>query len=175
MTATATDVRIALCGLGGQGIVFLSRIVAGAALIEGRNVLAAETHGMSQRGGAVEAHVKIGSFESSLVRRGTADLVLALDESRVDAGLALRAPDGVCVASAREPRPEVEILDALAVARALEYPRGANLVVLGFAAARAPERLPSRDALLASLERLSPEHVRASNRRAFERGIELAT
>ena len=170
----AVDARIELCGLGGQGIVFLSRVVAEAALIEGREVLAAETHGMSQRGGAVEAHVKVGSFESSLVRRGTADVALALDASRAATARALCAPDGLCVVSSPEPLPGFEVVGAARAAQTLGFARGANLVVLGFAAARAPSRLPAREAIHAALERLSPEAAREPNRQAFERGFELA-
>jgi len=175
VTEPRSDVRIALCGLGGQGILFLSRVVADAALDEGHPVLAAETHGMSQRGGAVEAHVKIGAFESSLVRRGSADLVLALDESRIDAARALLAPDGVCVASALTPVPDVRVCPAAEVARSLGFDRGANLVLLGFAGAAAPDRLPRPASLLAALDRLSPPAARTPNRQAFERGANLAS
>lgn len=174
MSLALADVQIALCGLGGQGIVFLSRVIAEGALVEGRDVLAAETHGMSQRGGAVEAHVKVGAFESSLVRRGAADLVLVLDESRVDAARSLLRTNGVCIASAREPIAGVEVVGAKDLAKALDFSRGANLVLLGFAATKAPSCLPSREALLVSLDRLSPEAACASNRQAFERGINLA-
>jgi len=174
VTTAVGDVQLVLCGLGGQGIIFLSRVVAGAAVEEGREVLAAETHGMSQRGGAVEAHVKIGGFDSSLVRRGSADVVLALDASRIDAARALLRPDGVCFASADQDVPEVRCCDAAGAARAMEFPRGANLVLLGYAAASLPARLPSAEAILQALDRLSPESVRAANRRAFGHGAEMA-
>lgn len=174
MTVLDGDVRLVLCGLGGQGIVFLSRVVAGAVLEEGREVLVAETHGMAQRGGAVEAHVKIGAFESSLVRRGSADVVLALDASRIDAGRALLGPDGVCFASGDRDVPGVFCYDAAGAARSMDFPRGANLVLLGYAAASRPDRLPSAGAILQAIDRLSPEPARDGNRRAFAHGAQRA-
>ena len=174
MKATSVDVKLVLCGLGGQGIVFLSRVVSGAALADGREVLVAETHGMSQRGGAVEAHVKIGAFESSLVRRGSADVVLALDASRIDAARVLLGPEGVCFASTADEVPGVHGCDAAAAAQSMGFPRGANLVLLGYAAASMPDRLPSAEAILATLDRLSPEAARDANRRAFGHGAKLA-
>ncbi len=130
---------------------------------------------MSQRGGAVEAHLKMGGFHSSLVRRGSADAVLSLDPSRIEAGLALLGPDGVCFANATEGPLGVRAVDAVSESRALEYPRGQNLVLLGFAAAGAPNVFPSTAGLLKALEQLSPESARGPNQQAFERGVELSS
>ncbi|RLB26959.1 MAG: indolepyruvate oxidoreductase, partial [Deltaproteobacteria bacterium] len=61
-------VNIVLCGLGGQGILFMTRVLAQAALDRGLPVMGAETHGMAQRGGSVISHLRLGEVQSSLVR-----------------------------------------------------------------------------------------------------------
>ena len=73
------DVKLILAGIGGQGVVFATRLLAQTAAAMGMPVLASETHGMSQRGGSVLAHLKLGGTESPLIRRGTADILLAFD------------------------------------------------------------------------------------------------
>ncbi len=174
MTGTATQRQIMICGLGGQGILFVSRVIAVAAMLDGDEVITAETHGMAQRGGAVEAHLKLGEFSSSLVRPGSADTVLVLHPTRLEAALPLLVEGGRCFANAPEGTEGASVLDAAAESRTMDYPRGQNLILLGFAATAAPDLFPSRDALLTSLEKHSPEEWHAANRAAFERGMELA-
>ena len=71
---------ILIAGVGGQGNILASRIVATAAIIEGLHVRIGETYGASQRGGSVVSHVKIGrSVYSPLVPRGYADIVIGLE------------------------------------------------------------------------------------------------
>jgi indolepyruvate ferredoxin oxidoreductase beta subunit len=166
--------QIVVCGLGGQGILFVSRILAQGAMFDGLEVLTAETHGMSQRGGAVEAHLKMGEFYSSLVRRGSADAVLVLDPSRIEAALTLLGPDGICFANSKDAPIGVRAVDATAESRAMDYALGQNLVLLGFAAAGAPGAFPSQEGLLAALDQVPIEAAREPNRKAFERGVALA-
>jgi len=173
MTLAGTQRQIMICGLGGQGILFLSRVIAVAALVDGDEVITAETHGMSQRGGAVEAHLKLGGFASSLVRPGSADAVLVLDPTRAAGARRLLRPGGTCIANAPEPIVGVRTLDAAREARAMDHPRGQNLVLLGFAAAVAPDLLPSHGGLRTSLEQQSSADWSAANRAAFERGLSL--
>lgn len=70
--------QIAISGLGGQGVLFMTRLLAEAALDLGQDVLASETHGMAVRGGAVMAHLKVGPFSSPLIRSGQADVTFFL-------------------------------------------------------------------------------------------------
>jgi len=172
--ADPRDVQLVICGLGGQGTVFLTRLLAEAALGEGREVLTAETHGMAQRGGAVESHLKLGSWDGSTVRRGHADGALVLDESRIAAGEGYLRAGGACFANAARGPEGVRACDASGIADERELPRGANLVLLGFASAAAPELFPGRAALLDALERISPPAARETNRRAFLAGEETA-
>lgn len=72
-------VDVYLVGVGGQGIITASRIIGDAAILEGRNVLLSETHGMAQRGGSVVCTARIGEFYSPLIPDGHADLVLSFE------------------------------------------------------------------------------------------------
>jgi indolepyruvate ferredoxin oxidoreductase, beta subunit len=78
-----TDVKydVVICGVGGQGAILASDILGRAAVAEDRAVQAAETHGMAQRGGSVENHVRIGSAYGSLIPKKGADLMIALEPS----------------------------------------------------------------------------------------------
>lgn len=72
---------IILAGVGGQGILSNSFIICSAALKQGWNFKQAEVHGMSQRGGAVQAHLRLsdGGINSDLIPMGEADLVLSVE------------------------------------------------------------------------------------------------
>lgn len=72
--------NIVIMGAGGQGLITLLEILAAAAKIEGYDVKTSELHGLSQRGGSVEVHVRFGKeIFSPLVSQGKADLILALE------------------------------------------------------------------------------------------------
>ena len=83
MTNAISDVQIIICGRGGQGILFLTRLLDEVALNLGQNVISSETHGMAMRGGSVVSYVKIGNFNSPLIRSGQGDVLLALSESEL--------------------------------------------------------------------------------------------
>ncbi len=70
---------IIIVGVGGQGILTSSMILAKAAMKAGLNVLTSEVHGMAQRGGSVEVHVRIGEVLSPLIPLGNADVMIALE------------------------------------------------------------------------------------------------
>jgi len=76
------EFNIILCGVGGQGVLTLAAIIARAALNHGFEVRAAELHGLSQRFGSIETHLRFGKgIRSPLVRQASAHLVLALEPS----------------------------------------------------------------------------------------------
>lgn len=91
MTPSPT-VKVIVAGLGGQGVIFLARLLAKTAITQGYPVMVSETHGMSQRGGSVISHFKIGSSQAPLIRRGTADLLLALDPTEAIRNLPFLRP-----------------------------------------------------------------------------------
>ena len=133
--------QIVLSGVGGQGILFLSRLLAEAAIAGGFPVLTSETHGMAQRGGVVVSHLKVGGFDSPLVRTGRADLLLVLKEENVALHREFLADGGTLVVNApvptdAGPRVRVHAVDADALALSAGAPHAVNLVLLGFALAR---------------------------------------
>lgn len=80
MNNNIKEFNLILSGIGGQGLITLIKIISQAAFLEGYDVKTSELHGLSQRGGSVEAHVRFGKkIHSPLVRAGKADLVLALE------------------------------------------------------------------------------------------------
>ena len=73
--------NIVLAGVGGQGVILASKIISAAAIYSNLDVKQSEVHGMSQRGGSVTSHVRIGSkVYSPLVVEGDADLILAFEK-----------------------------------------------------------------------------------------------
>ncbi len=132
--------QIAISGVGGQGVLFVTKLLARTAVANGWNVLVSETHGMAQRGGNVISHLKISrpgsafGFTSPLVRAGHADLVIALHPDAVAAHGFLLKPDGRIFANS----PDEDLptaIDAARIAADLGSPISANLVMTGFAAA----------------------------------------
>jgi len=72
--------NIVIVGTGGQGLITLLQVIAEAAVFSGLDVKTSELHGLSQRGGSVEVHVRFGQkIYSPLVAQGEADLVIALE------------------------------------------------------------------------------------------------
>lgn len=72
--------NIIISGTGGQGLITLLQILAEAALIEGYEVKTSELHGLSQRGGSVEVHIRFGQkIFSPLVKQGGANLIISLE------------------------------------------------------------------------------------------------
>lgn len=72
--------NIVISGTGGQGVITLIKIIAEAALIEDHDLKTSELHGLSQRGGSVETHIRFGEkIYSPLVTLGGADLILSLE------------------------------------------------------------------------------------------------
>lgn len=70
-----------IVGIGGQGILFSSRVLGHIALSRGEKVIGSEVHGMAQRGGSVISHFKVGDYNSPLVKAGEADVLLAFDQN----------------------------------------------------------------------------------------------
>lgn len=69
-----------IVGIGGQGILFTSKVLGKIALDRGAEAIGSEVHGMAQRGGSVVSHFKIGDYQSPLVQAGEADVLLAFDQ-----------------------------------------------------------------------------------------------
>jgi indolepyruvate ferredoxin oxidoreductase beta subunit len=72
--------NLILTGVGGQGIITLLQVIDEAAFVQGYDIRSSELHGLSQRGGSVEAHIRFGKkVYSPIVSNGDADLIIALE------------------------------------------------------------------------------------------------
>lgn len=77
---TDKNFNLIITGVGGQGLITLVQIITEAAFLQGLDVRASELHGLAQRGGSVEAHIRFGKkVYSPLVLKGAADLVIGLE------------------------------------------------------------------------------------------------
>ncbi len=112
-------VRIFLTGVGGQGTLTATTLLARVAVDQGVDVVAGEIHGMAQRGGVVESMVLLGGWKSPKIGPGEADILLGFDiletlralpylrqDGAVFSGLELLPPPGVL--AGREQAPDVE-------------------------------------------------------------------
>lgn len=88
-----------LCGVGGQGTVLAAKILAKAALNCGFEVKTSETIGMSQRGGSVVTHVRIGESISPLIPEGEADMIIGFEPGEVCRNLSYLRDNGFVVVS----------------------------------------------------------------------------
>ncbi|WP_229392426.1 indolepyruvate oxidoreductase subunit beta [Methanosarcina sp. DH2] len=187
---------ILIAGVGGQGVVLASRMLALAAMKTGYRVSTAETIGMSQREGSVSSHIRIGDeIQGSLIPAGQADLLIGLEPAEAVRNLPFLKRDGKIIVNSHAVPPaskppgspeydpeallsflEAHIpgmlcLDFTQLAEEAGTHRAANVAMLGAAAGTG--MLPfSREDILAVLETEIPEKHRAVNRAAFEGAIE---
>jgi len=95
-----------LCGVGGQGTVLASRIIAQAAMEKNMFARTAETIGMAQRGGCVVSHVRIGNdIPSPLIPSGKADIILAFEPGEAVRNLHYLSEDGIMIVCNRAVNP----------------------------------------------------------------------
>lgn len=186
---------IILAGVGGQGVLSLSAIIANGALKEGFNVKQAEVHGMSQRGGAVMADLRIsdGPIHSSTIPRGRASLILSMEpleslryvEFLAPGGRLLSAADPVInipnyppleeVLAAVNAVPNGRTIDALSLAKKAGSARATNVVMAGAASAILPLKAETMQTFIAEMFARKGEKVVQVNARAFELGREAAS
>jgi indolepyruvate ferredoxin oxidoreductase, beta subunit len=125
--------QIVVSGIGGQGVLFLTRFFAEVALEMGLEVLTSEIHGMAMRGGTVLSHVKVGAFKSPLIRPGQADAGVIVNAEN----LALHGPfirqGGVILVNTPQPN-DYLYLDADGLAKKNGFPGGSNLLLVGYGA-----------------------------------------
>lgn len=186
---------ILVCGVGGQGTVLASKLLAQAALRLGQPVKTCETIGMAQRGGSVTSHVRIGQAHSPLIPRGQADILLCFEPGEavrnlpylrrggllivaqnpvmpVTAALGLRYDPQAALDYLKANVPGVLDVDAEACCRQLNSYRVKNTVLLGVLAGSGRCCLPE-EALREALADL-PVKYRKLNLDAFELGLRLA-
>ncbi|MGC8601882.1 MAG: indolepyruvate oxidoreductase subunit beta [Thermoprotei archaeon] len=186
-----------VCGVGGQGTLVLSSVVAAAAVLAGLKVVAGETHGQAQRGGTASSHVRIREKEepAPLIPLGSADVLLSLEfweamryaKYLKRGGLAIVATDKVIPVTAsvgltKYPTMEefksymkavtdkVYLVDAGTVARSVGELRATNSVLLGSLARQ--YQLPfDLDTLKRAISLYVPKRAVDVNLKAFEAGL----
>lgn len=95
-----------LCGVGGQGVVLASRLIAYAAMEQGDFVRTTETIGMAQRGGSVVSHVRAGrEVHSPLIPAKSADVILAFEPGEAVRCLPYLKENGLVITNSRIVKP----------------------------------------------------------------------
>ena len=185
--------NIILTGVGGQGILMASEVVSEAAVQAGYDVKKSEVHGMSQRGGSVNSHVRFGEkVYSTLVTKGDCDLLLGFEKLEALRMASFVREDGNIVVSNQQINPSsvisgsatypenieealkerfesVTFIDALRIAQQAGNPRTANTAMLG--AASKLLDIPAGIWEKAIIQRV-PERYIEANLRAFQMGLE---
>lgn len=94
--------NIVLCGVGGQGTVLASKLIAAAAMKKDIPVMSAETIGMAQRGGSVFSHIRMGEgLYSPMIAKGTADIIIGFEPGEAVRQLPYLKPGGQVIVSRR--------------------------------------------------------------------------
>jgi indolepyruvate ferredoxin oxidoreductase beta subunit len=99
---------ILLTGVGGQGLMLLSRIIGNACMRMGLKIVAEEQHGLAQRSGSIRAHIRIGEVYSPMIPYGSADLIISMEAMESLRYIEFLKPEGYIVSSNRILHPVIE-------------------------------------------------------------------
>lgn len=185
---------IILSGVGGQGILSIAFVIDNAALKAGLNFKQSEVHGMAQRGGAVQSHLRLsdGPIFSDLVPRGSADLILSVEPLEALRYLDHLSPQGIVVASAAPFKnipdyPDLEsileeirkipssvVVDSERIAKEAGTVRAQNMVMLGAASPFLVLPEESLKEWIAALFKKRGDAVVEANLKAFDLGRKAA-
>lgn len=183
-----------LCGVGGQGVISLGALLAAAGRRDGLQVQLAEVHGMAQRGGAVQAALRLSEapIHGALIPEGRARGILSTEPLEGLRYLHYLAPHGVLVTATEPERnipdyppleqlharlrrlPNSVLVDAARLAREAGSPRAANVVLAGAASPYLPIGFDSLEAELHRAFAAKGEAVIEINLRALRAGREAA-
>ncbi len=149
--------NIVVSGLGGQGVLKITDILADVIFTQNFDVKKSEVHGMSQRGGSVSSEVRFGEkIYSPMVPAGEADILAVLDVTQTEVALPVLKAGGILIT------PDDIPLDQL------KHPKALNTMILGAISARLPQ-LPE-DAFITAIGNAFPEKLRALNVEMFQIG-----
>jgi indolepyruvate ferredoxin oxidoreductase beta subunit len=186
--------NLILAGVGGQGILSIAFVIDQASLAEGLYFLQAEVHGMSQRGGAVQSHLRLSDTKiySPLIPQGEADLILSVEPLEALRYFSYLKPRGTVISS-RSPYlnipdyPPLEdiyreikkvpaslLLEADRLAKEAGSLRAENMVVLGAASVYLPLKEENFKRFIEVLFRAKGEKVVNTNLKAFDLGRQAA-
>ncbi|MBE6379495.1 MAG: pyruvate ferredoxin oxidoreductase [Lentisphaerae bacterium] len=150
-------INIIVAGLGGQGVLKASDIVAEAVFSAGFDVKKSEVHGMSQRGGSVSSEVRYGEdVASPMIPAGETDFLLVLEDTQIEVNKPKLKADGKLIT--------LSDVDA----SKLENPKTINIAMLGVLSASLPD-IPEQ-CWIDALKKFLPEKHHAVNLTAFALG-----
>jgi indolepyruvate ferredoxin oxidoreductase, beta subunit len=181
---------IVLAGVGGQGVLSIAAIIARAALAEGLKVRQSEVHGMSQRGGAVSAHLRLSddAISCDLVPSGGADMILSMEPLESLRYVSYLKPDGLIVTAAESfvnipdypdlalitqavgSQPRSLVVAAADLAREAGSSRAVNMVIVGAASRFIPVGADRMEESIAELFGAKDASVVKANLKAFAAG-----
>lgn len=184
------NTQMIISGVGGQGVLLVTRVFAAFALREGYPLIGSEDHGMSQRGGSVMTHLKVGNFHSPLVKKGSADVLLSLEKSEAYKTLHYLRPSangrdgGLCFINAPDPNymnQEIKnylkgngidtyVFGADQLAKENGSVQSANIALIAFATAHPRFPFPN-EKIRQAIERVTPEKFREVSLKIFEKGF----
>ena len=190
------DFNILIVGVGGQGVLLASELISEAAIRHGLDVKKSEVHGMSQRGGVVTSHVKLGpKVYSPTIEYGQADVLISFEKAEGLRALDWMKKDGVAIISTTSLVPaivtsskkftypenaieqagakaaNVKAVEGDKIAGELGNPRLVNTILLGVLS----NHLPIKDELWTDVIKSKvKERFVDINLQAFKRGKELA-
>jgi indolepyruvate ferredoxin oxidoreductase beta subunit len=185
---------IILAGVGGQGILTIATVIGFAALKRGWHFKQAEVHGMSQRGGDVQSHLRLSEnpIWSDLIPFGKADLILSVEPMEALRYLPYLAADGWIIANstpfnnlAKYPDldkihsninsiPNHILLDADSIAKEVKANRSMNIVMLGAATKQLGFTPEEFEIAIKTIFARKGEVIVEANLRAFKAGLEKA-
>ncbi|MGI6239260.1 MAG: indolepyruvate oxidoreductase subunit beta [Christensenellales bacterium] len=188
------QIDILLAGVGGQGVVLASKLLARCAIARGDMARTAETIGMAQRGGCVTSHVRVGECASPLIPKGAADAIIAFEPAEAVRALPYLKAGGTVIANTRAVKPvtdtlaksgyaadqmleylsnlpvRVVLVDCDQIARACGTDKVVNMALLGAAAAAGAIGIASEEIEQAA-SALAPK-FREANLRAIRLGAQ---
>jgi len=187
--------RVCFTGVGGQGTLPATMVLAEAAINAGHNVLASEVHGMAQRGGVVESTVMIGDINSPIISDGEADVLLGFEPLETYRAMRKCSADSVVISNrvpvmpfgvsiGKSDYPDVDTLfdfiagrvktlvtlDAQALAKEAGSVLSGNVVMLGAVARSGAIPVP-REAFEETIRTKTKATFVEANLRAFELGF----
>jgi indolepyruvate ferredoxin oxidoreductase beta subunit len=185
---------IILAGVGGQGVLSVSAIIASSAMREGLLVKQSEVHGMSQRGGAVLANLRLADapIASDLIPLGSAAMILSMEPLESLRYLRYLASDGALVTSTNpvvnipdypdlrglldqvRALPFARLVDGEQLARAAGSARATNMVMVGAASHRLPVKVETLEHFIQTTFAAKGEKIVDTNLKAFRAGREAA-
>ena len=188
------SLNIVLVGVGGQGILTMARLLVEAAVARGLKALAAETHGMSQRGGSVIVHVRIGEqILSPLIPRGYADIVVGTELIETARYLVYASSSSTVLTNTKVITPPIPgiksvdaghviewirsrvsrllLVEASRIAEELGFPQSTNMVMLG-ALSRLVNEWIDIDYLEKAVAQIGRGRIAELNLEAFRRGAD---